>query len=86
MINDQTIKDQTIIANQFNNYFCVIGAKLAEKIIQTNLRPNDFLVNRVSDTIFLDLPYTNEVFAQILSLKDKAHGYIPAFFLKLPNL
>ena len=33
VINNQTIEDQTIVANQFNNRFCAIGARLAEKII-----------------------------------------------------
>ena len=74
MINVQTVEDQTIIANKFNNHFCAIGAKLAEKIIQTNIKPNDFLVNKVSDNIFLDLPNTNEVNNQILSLKDKVYS------------
>ena len=77
-------EDPTIIANQFDNYFCTIGFNLANKITSLKHKgPKDFLKQRVSESIFLPPPDATKDFDQIMSLKDKAVGHdeIPSFFL-----
>ena len=43
-INDATAENPTTILNEFNNYFCSIGSKLANNILgKTKKKPYEFL-------------------------------------------
>ena len=85
-LNDSNItQDPKKIANQFNEYFCSIGAKLTDAIEHIpNTTPENFLTKKVCDSIYLDSPSNSEVLNQITSLRDEAVGQdnLPAFFLK----
>ena len=84
-VNDHITDDPNTIANQFNNYFCTIGSNLADTInSETTKKPTDFFKKKISDSIYLDPPSTNEVLNQITSLQNKAVGHdnIQPFFLK----
>ena len=77
--------DPKRIADQFNEYFCSIGAKLADAIEHiANTTPENFLTKKICDSIYLDPPSNREVLNQISSFRDKAAGQdnLPAFFLK----
>ena len=51
LIDDYTITDSQIIANEFNNFFVSIGRKLSEDIIST-VSPLSF-VTQVNNSIFI---------------------------------
>ena len=75
----------SIVANEFNNFFCAIGPNLAEKIEHiSNKRPEDFFHKKVISSIYFEPPAVTEVFDQIMALKNKAvgHNIISSFFLK----
>ena len=79
-------QDPSVIANQFNDYFCSIGSNLADSIIcTTRKQPIYFLEKKVSDSIYLEPPTNNEILNQNISLKNKAVGHdnIQSFFIKV---
>ena len=41
------------IANKFCNFFTNVGSSLANKLPQSNVTPESFLTNRVSQSIFI---------------------------------
>ena len=84
-INNVISREPSVIANEFNDFFCTIGPTLAGKIKEiTNCSAEHFFDKPLSDSISLELPKLTEVFDEIMSLKDKAVGHhnISAFFLK----
>ena len=84
-VNNHITNDPNTIANEFNNYFCTIGSNLANTINrETTKQPQDFPPKKISDSIYLDPPNTNEVLNQITSLKNKevGHDNNQPFFLK----
>ena len=84
-INELVTQDPNVIANQFNDFFCSIGPKLADNInYATGKQSKDFLKKKVADSIYLVPPTNNEVLNLITSLKNKAVGHdnIQPFFLK----
>ena len=83
-INNVISGEPSVIANEFNDFFCTIGPTLAGKIKDiTNCSAEHFFDKPLSDPIFLEPPKFTEVFDEIMSLKDKAVGHdnISAFFL-----
>ena len=73
-------EDPSIVANEFNNFFCAIGPNLAEKIEHiSNKRPKDFFHKKVIPFIYLEPPAVTEVFDQIMALKDKTIIYLLSF-------
>ena len=71
---------------EFNNFFCSIGEKLANNI---SLQPNEsfkiYLKKRTASSFFLEPPTVNEIVELICSFnvnKAVGHGNIPPFFLK----
>ena len=79
--------DSTYITNEFNNFFCNIGTKLAKNINHTSKKkPSDYLAKQIKESIFLKSPTDSEVMKEILSLNDQkaiGHDKIPASFLKI---
>ena len=84
-INNVILRKPSVIANEFNDFFCTIGPTLAGKIKDiTNCSAGHFFDKPLSDSIFLGPLKLTEVFDEIMSFKDKAVGHdnISAFFLK----
>ena len=84
-INNVISREPSVIANEFNDFFCTIGPTLEGKIKDiTNCSAEHFFDKPLSDSTFLEPPKLTEVFDEIMSLKDKAVGHdnISAFFLK----
>ena len=84
-VNDHVTDNPNTSANQFNNYFSIIGSNLADTInSETTKKPKDFLKKKILDSIYLDPPSTNEVLNQNASLTNKAVGHdnVKPFFLK----
>ena len=50
LIDDSTITDSQVIANEFNHFFVSIGRKLSDGIVST-ISPLSY-VNQVNDSIF----------------------------------
>ena len=78
-------RELSVIAYEFNDFFCAIGPTLSGKIKDiTNCNAEHFFDKPLPDSIFLEPPKVTEVFDEIVSLKDKAVGHdnISAFFLK----
>ena len=67
LIDDSTITDSQVIANEFNNFFVSIGRKLSEDIIST-VSPLSFVI-QVNNSIFIAEVSVTEVRTTILSLK-----------------
>ena len=69
-------------ANQFNEFFCSIGKKLAKKASSNHpIKYSTYLKNSVSFTMYLEPPTTNEIINCIGSLnvnKTVGHDNIPA--------
>ena len=84
-INGHTITNDQAISEHFNEFFCSIGASLADKFNQS--APNSlsqYLEQRVSPSICLDVPNLSEIInaIQALSLnKSIGHDNIPPYYL-----
>jgi len=73
-MKDDIIENPQEICETFNDFFVNIDKTLNEKIpFTTTNQCSVYLRNRVQNSIFLDLPRTNEVFNLISSLKSKKH-------------
>ena len=74
------------MATQFYDHSCSVVSNLAEGIVCVKGKQlKDFYKQKVSDSIYLEPPTTNEILDQIITLKNKAVGHdnIQRFFLKL---
>ena len=60
------LTDPHNIVTRFNNYFTNIGPSLAKNIPVVDNNPNDYLKNRVEDTIFLK-PLEEEELKEVIS-------------------
>ena len=82
LIDDSTITDSQVIANEFKNFFVSIGRKLSEDIIST-VSPLSF-VTQVNNSIFIEEVSVTEVRTTILSLKNSSPGWdeFPTFVAK----
>ena len=84
-IDNHTTDDSQLVSNYFNEFFCTIGANLANKFV--NNKSNSFvkhLKHRISPSICLDTPSPTEIQSAVHSLNlNKAIGYdnISPFFL-----
>ena len=76
----------TVKCEEFNNFFCTMGKKLANNIsLQSNKPFKNFLKKRTASSFFLEPPTVNEIVELICSLnvnKAVGHDNIPPFFLK----
>ena len=84
-INNVISREPSVIANEFNEFFCTIGPTLAGEMKDiTNCSAEQFFDKPLPDSIFLEPPKLTEVFDDVMSFKDKAVGHdnVSAFFLK----
>ena len=87
LINNVLTKDKTIIANEFNTYFAIVGSNLASKMKNNcNTAYYDFLSNPSLST-FTFQPITDETIINIIDkLKSKnsqSHDGLSSKLLKL---
>ena len=88
LIDDSTITDSQVIANEFNNFFSPFFSsflylrKLSEGIVST-VSPLSY-VNQVNDSIFIEEVSVTEVRTTILSLNNSTPGWdeFPTFVAK----
>ena len=82
LIDDSTITDSQVIANEFKNFFVSIGRKLSERIVST-VSPLSY-VNQVNDSILIEEVSVTEVRTTILSLNNSTPGWdkFPTFVAK----
>ena len=84
-VNDSTISDPKLIANEFCNYFTNIGPEFASAIPTAQKPYNSYLKNKITKSIFLAPTDPNEILSIINSLKGKkscGHDNISTSFLK----
>jgi len=53
-LNGHNCNDPKAIADSFNHYFSNLGPSLARDINQGNVRPKDYLQNRITQSLFLN--------------------------------
>ena len=85
-INNKEVSDSYLMAQKFNNYFCSIGEKLAEKFSNTNSNYKNYLRNKVENSFFFHEINEIELSREIDKLDNKkSSGYddISVKFLKL---
>ena len=69
------LSNQSLISEKFNDFFINIGPNLAEKIPSQTITPEDYLGNRLINSILLS-PVTEKEFDEIIkSLKKCSPGY-----------
>ena len=85
----QEIVSKSDIAEKFNDFFCTIGEKLANKISTQDPRNfKCFMKHRISTSIFLEPPNLYEITDNLRNLNvNKAMGQdnLPAYFLKIAS-
>ena len=86
-INGRIVSNQQVITEQFNEFFCSIGAHLASKFDNSaHSSYYKYLKRRVSPSIYLDVPELSEIINAINDLNiNKAIGYdhISPYFLRI---
>ena len=81
-INDEPVTDKQEIANNFNEYFSNVGAKLADKIPETVKPPESYMHQQSMEFSFNELT-ENDVLMALRNIKSSmstGHDKIP------PNL
>jgi hypothetical protein len=89
-INGAEVENENLMPVAFNEYFCSIGAKLAEKFNNNNADPmaegyKQFLDNPVQNTIFCEAISEQEIAATISMIKPKKSSgpdELPMFLFK----
>ena len=89
-INSKICDNQLAIAEHFNNFFCTIGKRLAEKMESNSSQSvTRYLTDRVSSSIFLEPVDEREIISTINLLpmkKSVGHDNIPITFIKLVKI
>ena len=84
---NQEIVSKSDIAEKFNDFFCTIREKLANKISTQDPRNfKCFMKQRISTSIFLEPPNLYEITDHLRNLnvnKAMGHDNLPAYFLKI---
>ncbi len=70
-INDNTTSDQSKIAQEFNEYFAMIGKQTSQNVSKTNKHFNDYLEHPNVNSMFLEQIDTSIVFNTTMKLKPK---------------
>ena len=74
-INNQTINDPKVIANNFNDFFINIGPQLADKIPESSITYQHYLNMPNKDSTYIDPTVPEEVTKLSNALKDSASGH-----------
>ena len=84
-VNDETITDPVLIANEFNKYFTSVGQDLSEKIPKGKHNMDHWLKNKNMHNLFLSPTDPNEINSIIGKLKSKkteGHDGLSTWLLK----
>ena len=83
--DNNVLTDPVAICNQFNNFFVNIGPTLAKKIPKHNNNPQQYLGDRILNSIYLSPVNESEINKIVSQLKDNSPGYdgIKSSVLKL---
>ena len=73
--NNETITDDHMIANSFNNFFVNVGSELANRIPSSPISPSRYMKNQIVNSIFLETVSPEELLQVIKCLKHSAVGY-----------
>ncbi len=82
-MNGQTINDDKLIADEFNNFFSSIGNKISNSIQKTNTSPKTFLKHSELQTLNFEHIHGCEVLAVIKTLEPKCSSDIFSICPKL---
>src|SRR6218665_2643307 len=75
-LNGHKCNDPKAIADSFNHYFSNLGPSLARAINRGNMRPKDYLQNRITQSLFLNSVTPTEIIDNIALLKNsESKGY-----------
>ena len=86
-LNGSKVTNQQITLREFNNFFSTIRKKSTDKFSDSKTYKR-FLRNRISSTVYMEPPRTNEVLNVINSLnfhKSVSHDNISSYFLRLAS-
>ena len=61
IVNGKEITNDQDIADTMNDYFCTIGPSLASKLPRPDKNFNDFMTNKIEETIFLSPTSEQEI-------------------------
>ena len=87
-INGHTITNDQAISEHFNEFFCSIGASLANKFNQSAPNSLSQYLEQVSPSIYLDVPNLSEIINAIQALrlnKSIGHDNIPPYYLHIAS-
>ena len=75
-LNDNTLTtDKQMISEKFNDFFVGIGPSLANKIQPQNIAPEQYLGDRILQSIYLSPVTESEILKIIKDMKNAASGY-----------
>ena len=69
MVNGKEITNDQDIADTMNDYFCTISPSLASKLPREDKKFNDFMTNKIEETIFLSPTSEQEMEKEIQKTK-----------------
>ena len=75
MVNNTISTNRKIIADSFNSFFVDIGPSLAKKIPNDGRRPEQFLSDKIADSMCLSTVLEDEVRQIIHNLKESSAGW-----------
>ena len=88
-INDHSISAPQDIADYLNEFFSTIGSKLANRTESSSKKDHiNYSTNRISSSMFLDIPGTTEINNAIFSFninKSFRHDLIPPYYLHIAS-
>ena len=86
IVNGKEIANDQDIADTMNNYFCTIGPSLASKQPREDKDFNDFMTNKIEETIFLSPTSEHEIEKEIKKIKSNksagADNFSPRLIMK----
>ena len=86
IVNGKEITNDQDIADTMNNYVCTIGPSLASKLPREDKNFNDFMTNKIEETIFLSPTSEHEIEKEIKKLKSNksagADNFSPRLIMK----
>ena len=73
--NNETITDDHLIANSFDNFFVNVGSELANRIPSSPLSPSRYMKTQIVNSVFLETVSPKELLQVIKCLKHSTVGY-----------
>ncbi len=85
MINNQVVKDDVEISEEFNRFFSTVGKKISNSIPPTDVKPTIYIKNATETNLKFDDVTGGEVLAVMRSMVPKSSADIFGFSTKLIN-